>query len=61
MKAARIGLYAFLLGAALFFSIPLLIVAALWYLILVTILSVGQAYIEKYYSRGWTNSAPAAA
>ncbi len=26
MKAARIGLYAFLLGAALFFSIPLLIV-----------------------------------
>ncbi len=44
-----------------FETIPLLIVAALWYLILVTILSVGQAYIEKYYSRGWTNSAPAAA
>jgi polar amino acid transport system permease protein len=33
--------------------IPLLIVAALWYLIMVSILSVGQYFIERHYSRGW--------
>lgn len=36
-----------------FETIPLLIVAALWYLILVSILSIGQYFIEAYYSRGW--------
>ena len=40
-----------------FETVPLLIVAALWYLVLVTVLSVGQFFIERYYSRGWTNSA----
>jgi polar amino acid transport system permease protein len=34
-------------------TMPLLIVAALWYLILVSILSVIQVFIERYYSKGW--------
>lgn len=33
-------------------TIPLLIVACIWYLILTTILSIGQYYIEKHFSRG---------
>ena len=37
-----------------FETIPLLIVAALWYLILVSVLSVVQHFIERYYSKGWT-------
>jgi polar amino acid transport system permease protein len=44
-----------------FETIPLLIVAALWYLILVSILSVGQEFIERYYSKGWRNQAVAPA
>ena len=36
-----------------FETMPLLIVAALWYLILVSVLSVGQYFIERYYSKGW--------
>ncbi len=36
-----------------FETIPLLIVAALWYLILVSVLSVVQYFIEQYYSKGW--------
>lgn len=33
--------------------IPLLVVAALWYLILVSIMSVGQHFIEKHFGRGY--------
>jgi polar amino acid transport system permease protein len=36
-----------------FETMPLLIVAALWYLILVSILSVVQLFIERHYLRGW--------
>lgn len=32
-----------------FETIPLLIVASLWYLVLTTILSIGQSFIEVYY------------
>ena len=32
--------------------IELLIVAAMWYLILVTILSIGQYFLEKHFARG---------
>ncbi|HYZ63723.1 MAG TPA: amino acid ABC transporter permease [Acetobacteraceae bacterium] len=35
-----------------FETIPLLIVAALWYLMLVSVLSVVQYFIERYYGRG---------
>jgi len=30
----------------------MLIVVTVWYLFIVSILSVGQSYIEKYYGRG---------
>ena len=32
--------------------IPLLLVATLWYVILTTVLSIGQYYVERYYARG---------
>ncbi len=35
--------------------IPLLLVAATWYLAVTSILMVGQHYIEKYYGRGTDN------
>jgi polar amino acid transport system permease protein len=33
-------------------TVPLLIVAALWYLAMTSVLSVGQYYVERYYRRG---------
>ncbi|MCH6469175.1 amino acid ABC transporter permease [Sinomonas terrae] len=39
--------------------IPLLIVAAAWYLLVTSILMVGQHYIEKYYGKGVDNLVPA--
>jgi polar amino acid transport system permease protein len=33
--------------------IELLIVAAFWYMVLVTLFSVAQVYIERYFSQGW--------
>ncbi|KAA0078849.1 amino acid ABC transporter permease [Mycolicibacterium sp. P9-64] len=33
--------------------IPLLLVASIWYLIVTTILSIGQRYLERYYGRGF--------
>jgi polar amino acid transport system permease protein len=36
-----------------FETMPLLIVAALWYLVLVSVLSVVQHFIERHYLRGW--------
>lgn len=35
-----------------FTTIPLLIVTCVWYLVLTTVLSIGQHYIERYYNRG---------
>jgi len=35
-----------------FLTIPLLIVACAWYLIVTTLLSIGQYFIERRYSRG---------
>ena len=35
--------------------IELLIVASIWYLVVVTVLSVLQIYIERYFSRGWVS------
>jgi polar amino acid transport system permease protein len=32
-------------------TIPMLIVAAIWYLVLTSVLTVGQHYLEKYYNR----------
>lgn len=33
--------------------IPLLLVAAFWYLLITTVLMVGQHYLERYYGRGF--------
>src|SRR3954466_7770680 len=41
-----------------FKTIPLLIVAALWYLFFTTLLSIGQYYIERYYARGASRELP---
>jgi polar amino acid transport system permease protein len=35
-----------------FQTIPLLIVASIWYLIVTSILTVGQYYLERHYARG---------
>ena len=41
-----------------FRTIPLLIVASLWYLIVTTVLSIGQYYVERHYGRGQTRELP---
>ncbi|MEV5324320.1 amino acid ABC transporter permease [Nonomuraea sp. NPDC052634] len=41
-----------------FQTIPLLIVACIWYLIITSILYVGQSFIERHYARGATRNAP---
>ncbi len=38
--------------------VPLLIVASIWYLILTTVLSFGQYYVERYYARGSSRNLP---
>ena len=35
-----------------FKTVPLLLVAAIWYLFFTTVLSIGQYYIERHYGRG---------
>ncbi|QCB28336.1 amino acid ABC transporter permease [Corynebacterium endometrii] len=42
------------ISAALFEPIPLLLVAATWYLVVTSILMIGQHYLEKYFDRGAT-------
>jgi len=36
----------------IFEPIPLLLVAATWYLAITSVLMVGQYYLERYFSRG---------
>ncbi|KAA0078846.1 amino acid ABC transporter permease [Mycolicibacterium sp. P9-64] len=40
------------ISAVLFQPIPLLLVAAAWYLLITSVLMVGQFYLERYFSRG---------
>jgi polar amino acid transport system permease protein len=53
-----------LLGAASniysanFEEMPLLIVASIWYLIVTTILSTGQFYLERHFAKGALRSPP---
>jgi polar amino acid transport system permease protein len=35
-----------------FLIIPLLLVATIWYIVLTTVLSIGQYYVERHYARG---------
>jgi polar amino acid transport system permease protein len=44
-----------------FETIPLLIVASLWYLIVTTVLSIGQRYLERHFARDTRHPRPAAA
>ncbi len=60
---AFIGLSDLLYTAQLIYSvnyqtIPLLIVASAWYLLVTSILSIGQYYIERYYGRGTSRQPP---
>lgn len=41
----------------LFTPIPLLIVAAIWYLAVTSVLMVGQHYVERYFGRGFDDTA----
>jgi polar amino acid transport system permease protein len=41
-----------LIYAVNFLQIPLLIVASLWYLIVTSVLSIGQYFLEQYFGRG---------
>lgn len=43
-----------------YLPVPLLIVAAIWYLVITSLLMVGQYHIEAYYGKGVDNLAPAA-
>jgi polar amino acid transport system permease protein len=38
-------------------TIPLLLVASIWYLLVTTVLSIGQFYIERHFSRSATRNA----
>lgn len=40
--------------------VPLLMVATVWYLIIMTVLSIAQYYIERHYSRGALRNPPVA-
>ncbi|MBD0693972.1 amino acid ABC transporter permease [Streptomyces sp. CBMA123] len=38
--------------------VPLLMVATVWYVVLTTVLSIGQYYVERYFSRGTLRTPP---
>lgn len=40
------------IAARIFEPVPLLLVAATWYLLVTSVLMVGQYYLERYFSRG---------
>jgi len=46
------------ISAANFQVMPLLIVASLWYLIVTTVLSIGQFYLERHYAKGALRNPP---
>ncbi|MGA8010168.1 MAG: amino acid ABC transporter permease [Thiomonas sp.] len=47
-----------LIYAANYRTIPLLLVASIWYLLVTTILSIGQFYIERHFGRSVNRKAP---
>jgi polar amino acid transport system permease protein len=38
--------------------VPLLLVATVWYIVLTTLLSIGQYYVERHFARGSSRSLP---
>ena len=47
------------LANRIYLPIPLLIVAAIWYLVITSLLMVGQHFIERHYGKGVDNLVPA--
>ncbi len=47
-----------LIYANTFQTIPLLVVASIWYLVMTTVTSIGQYYLERHFGRGTTRTAP---
>ena len=43
-------------GSQTLLPIPFLVVAAIWYLVITSVLMIGQARLEAYYGKGSTNS-----
>jgi polar amino acid transport system permease protein len=39
-------------------QIPLLLVASFWYLVVTTVLSIGQYYLERHFGRGTARQLP---
>ncbi|MGH3320315.1 MAG: hypothetical protein ACRDN9_09060, partial [Streptosporangiaceae bacterium] len=39
-------------------TIPLLIAASIWYLIITSVLTMGQYYVERYFGRGSAREQP---
>ncbi|MFT3889109.1 MAG: amino acid ABC transporter permease [Arachnia sp.] len=46
------------IGNKLFMPVPLLLVAAIWYLVITSILMVGQTRLEAYYGKGFDEETP---
>jgi len=46
------------IAARTFQIIPLLVVASIWYLIMTSVLTVGQFYVERHYARGALRTLP---
>jgi polar amino acid transport system permease protein len=46
------------ISASNFETMPLLITASLWYLIVTTVLSIGQFYLERHFARGALRTPP---
>jgi polar amino acid transport system permease protein len=44
---------------ATFLQIPLLVLASIWYLVMTSVLSVGQYFLERRFGRGATRNVPA--
>ena len=47
-----------LISARTYQIVPMLIVASIWYLIITSVLTVGQYYVERYYARGSSRNLP---
>jgi polar amino acid transport system permease protein len=41
------------ISARTFIVFPVLVAAVLWYLVICTVLMIGQFYVERYFSRGY--------
>jgi polar amino acid transport system permease protein len=46
------------IGIRLFQPLPLLVVAAIWYLAMTSVLMIGQYYLERYFARGSQRALP---